>query len=98
MIEGVIIFGILAGIFLFLYFKKGMMTAFLVTSVLVTFGIMLLPDYVIASFYIRLGGRWRLIIIDMTTLKILILISVAFVYLFWKDIKKSFSKKKEVIF
>ena len=98
MMEGVLIFGIIAGIFLFLYFKKGMMTALLVTSVLVTFGILLLPDYVIASFYIRLGGQWRLIIIDMTTLKVITLVALALLYLFWGDIKRSIKKDKEVVF
>ena len=92
MIEGVLIFGILAAIFVFLYFKRGFMQALIVTSVITTIGILLLPDYVIASFYLRIGGQWRLIIIDMTILKLMLLIVLAFVYLFRKDIEKTFRR------
>lgn len=97
MIEGVIIFGILAAIFVFLYFKRGFLEALMITSVITTIGILLLPDYVIASFYLRIGGRWHLIIIDMTILKILMLVTLAFVYIFWRDIKKKVSGNKEVV-
>ena len=92
MIEGVLIFGILAAIFVFLYFKRGFMQALIVTSVITTIGILLLPDYVIASFYLRIGGQWRLIIIDMTIVKLMLLIILAFVYLFRKDIEKTFRR------
>ena len=97
MMEGVIIFGILAIIFVFLYFKRGFLEALMITSILVTIGILLLPDYVITSFYLRIGGRWHLIIIDMTMLKILMLVFLAFVYIFWRDIKKKVSGNKEVV-
>ncbi len=97
MMEGVIIFGIIAAIFVFLYFKRGFLEALMITSVITTIGILLLPDYVIASFYLRIGGRWHLIIIDMTTLKILMLVTLAFVYIFWRDIKKKIAPSKEVV-
>ena len=97
MMEGVIIFGILAAIFVFLYFKRGFLEALMITSVITTIGILLLPDYVIASFYLRIGGRWHLIIIDITILKILMLVTLAFVYIFWRDIKKKVSGNKEVV-
>ncbi|NPA75268.1 MAG: hypothetical protein GXO25_04215 [Euryarchaeota archaeon] len=89
MIEGVLIFGILAAIFVFLYFKQGFTQALVVTSVITGIGILLLPDYVITSFYLRIGGRWHLIIIDMTMLKILLLVLLAFVYIFRKDLEKA---------
>ena len=97
MMEGVVVFGILAAIFVFLYFKRGFLEALMITSVITTIGILLLPDYVIASFYLRIGGRWHLIIIDMTILKILMLVTLAFVYIFWRDIKKKVSGNKEVV-
>ncbi len=89
MMEGVIIFGILAAIFVFLYFKRGFMQALIVTSVITTIGILLLPNYVIASFYLRIGGRWHHIIIDMTMLKILLLVLLIFVYIFRKELEKA---------
>ena len=97
MIEGVIIFGILAAIFVFLYFKRGFVEALMITSIITTIGILLLPDYVIASFYIRIGGRWRLIIVDMTILKILMIVILGFVYIFWRDIKRKATANREVL-
>ena len=97
MMEGVIIFGILAAIFVFLYFKRGFLESLIITSVITTIGILLLPDYVIAAFYLRIGGTWHLIIIDMTILKILMLVTLAFVYIFWRDIQKKVSGNKEVV-
>jgi len=77
---GLIIFLAIVLIFLYLYFKRGLYEALIITSIIATIGVLFIPDTVLASFYLRILGRWRLIIITMNELKILIIVaSVLFI-------------------
>jgi len=77
---GLIIFLAIVLIFLYLYFKRGLYEALIITSIIATIGVLFIPDAILASFYLRILGRWRLIIITMNELKILIIVaSVLFI-------------------
>ena len=94
MIIGVIIFGIVISVFLILYFKRGFYEALITTSIVATIGVLFIPDAVLLSFYLRLLGRWRLIIITMNQIKIIIIVISVLFLLYLRENKHKF---KEVI-
>jgi len=91
---GLIIFGILIVVFLYLYFKKGLYEALIITSILATIGVLFIPDTVLLSFYLRLLGQWHLIIITMNQIKIIVIVISVLFLLYLRENKHRF---KEVI-
>ena len=87
---GLIIFGIIIIVFLFLYFKKGLYEALIVTSVLATIGVLFIPDVVLISFYLRILGHWRLIVISMNEVKLIIIVVMVLFALYLRENRHKF--------
>ncbi len=90
MIEGIIIFSIVLIVFLFLYFKKGLYEALIITSIIATLGLLFIPDVILFSFYLRILGHWRLVVISMNDVKLIIIVSMVLFTLYLRGNKHKF--------
>ncbi len=93
MIE-MVIFILVVAVFLILYFFRGLYEAILITGVIATFGVIFIPDAVLFSFYIRILGAWRYVIITMNTVKI---IMIAVMIILLVKVRENSQKFKGVI-
>ncbi len=88
--EGLIIFSILLIIFLVLYFKKELYESLIITSIIATIGVLFLPDMVLTSFYLRIFGKWHLVIITFNDVKLIIIVAMVLFTLYLKENKHKF--------